>query len=133
MSADIVTPFSVFCTWLILLYNYTDKIPAVLASNSNVFGKVIYPDTSQSVIYDPRQKLGTHHFFSWFVFCVVCLLQAEYLYTIVKSQGSSGSVVYNKNSGIGIGVNVELLELLEQNPQINRTLDKMSAKATWAF
>ncbi|KAJ6703806.1 RNA CLEAVAGE STIMULATION FACTOR [Salix viminalis] len=34
-----------------------DKIPAVLASNSNVFGKVIYPDTSQSVIYDPRQKL----------------------------------------------------------------------------
>ncbi|KAJ6388921.1 hypothetical protein OIU77_027298 [Salix suchowensis] len=34
-----------------------DKIPAVLASNSNVFGKVIYPDTSRSVIYDPRQKL----------------------------------------------------------------------------
>ncbi|KAF9685648.1 hypothetical protein SADUNF_Sadunf03G0076300 [Salix dunnii] len=35
-----------------------DKIPAGLASNSNVSGKVIYPDTSQTVIYDPRQKLG---------------------------------------------------------------------------
>ncbi|KAG6782608.1 hypothetical protein POTOM_012018 [Populus tomentosa] len=34
-----------------------DKIPADLASNSNVSGKVIYPDTSQTVIYDPRQKL----------------------------------------------------------------------------
>lgn len=34
-----------------------DKIPAGLASNSNVSGKVIYPDTSQTVIYDPRQKL----------------------------------------------------------------------------
>lgn len=115
MSVDIVTPFSVFSTGLILLYIYTDKIPAGLASNSNVSGKVIYPDTSQTVIYDPRQKLGTQHFFHGLYFRVVCLLQVKYLYTIVKSQGSSGSVIYNKKSGIGIEVNVELLQLLEQN------------------
>ncbi|CAK7355911.1 unnamed protein product [Dovyalis caffra] len=34
-----------------------DKGPAGLTSNSNASGKVIYPDTSQTVIYDSRQNL----------------------------------------------------------------------------
>lgn len=35
-----------------------DKGPSGLTSNSTSSAKVIYPDTSQMVIYDPRQKPG---------------------------------------------------------------------------
>ncbi|XP_044468694.1 cleavage stimulation factor subunit 77 isoform X1 [Mangifera indica] len=36
----------------------TDRSPSSLASNSAASAKVIYPDTSQMAIYDPRQKPG---------------------------------------------------------------------------
>lgn len=36
----------------------TDKASSGLANNSNSSAKVVYPDTSRMVIYDPRQKSG---------------------------------------------------------------------------
>ena len=35
-----------------------DKVSTGLMSNSTVSAKVVYPDTSKMVIYDPRQKSG---------------------------------------------------------------------------
>lgn len=35
-----------------------DKVSTGLMSNSNVPAKVVYPDISKMVIYDPRQKSG---------------------------------------------------------------------------
>ncbi|KAF5741638.1 cleavage stimulation factor subunit 77 isoform X1 [Tripterygium wilfordii] len=41
------------------LPNGPDKGSSSLTSNSNVSSKVVFPDTSRMVVYDPRQKLGT--------------------------------------------------------------------------
>ncbi|XP_050379051.1 cleavage stimulation factor subunit 77 isoform X2 [Argentina anserina] len=40
----------------------TDKGSTGLTSNSSVSAKVVYPDTNQMVIYDPRQKPGVVNF-----------------------------------------------------------------------
>lgn len=40
------------------VYFSVDRSPSSLASNSTASAKVIYPDTSQMAIYDPRQKPG---------------------------------------------------------------------------
>lgn len=42
-----------------------DKVSTGLMSNSNVPAKVVYPDISKMVIYDPRQKSGM-----WFLFMI---------------------------------------------------------------
>jgi hypothetical protein len=39
-----------------------DKVSTGLISNSTFSAKVVYPDTSKMMIYDPRQKSGMQIF-----------------------------------------------------------------------
>lgn len=49
------------CTGQVMLLFVTDKASG-LTTNSNSSAKVIYPDTSRMVVYDPRQKPGMLQF-----------------------------------------------------------------------
>lgn len=47
----------------------TDRSISVVPNISNLFGKVVFPDTSRMVIYDPRQKPGMSYLSSYSIWC----------------------------------------------------------------
>ena len=55
-----------------------DKVSTGLMSNSNVSAKVVYPDISKMVIYDPRQKSGM-----WFLFMIHTHTHTHILHFII--------------------------------------------------